>query len=85
MEADVRQVLRILDYRDIVVRLENGQLIARSRDVSRSRLYIDPATGEWCRGPAEDGPLPSDMVQFIRRFRDLIISHLSETHEEPAA
>jgi hypothetical protein len=31
MSADPRQVLRILDYRGIDVRLEHGRLIARCR------------------------------------------------------
>lgn len=85
MTADIRQIMRILAYRDIDVRLEGGQLIARSRDTSRSRLYFDPVTSQWRRGPAENGPLPDDMVQFIRRFRDQIIAELSRTDEEPAA
>ena len=54
MSADPRQVLRVLDYRGIDVRMEDGRLIARCRH----------------------GPMPDDMIRFVRHFKDLIVTEL---------
>ncbi len=54
MSAAPKQIMRILDYRGIDVRLEDGQLVTRCRD----------------------GPMPDDMVRFIRHFKDLIVAEL---------
>jgi hypothetical protein len=56
MSANVKQVMRILEYRGVNVRAERGRLIGKSRT----------------------GPMPGDMVRFIKHFKDVIIAELAE-------
>jgi hypothetical protein len=56
MTANPKQVMRILGYRGIHVRLVDGKLIGRSLA----------------------GSMPSDMVRFIKHFKDVITAELAE-------
>lgn len=59
MTADPKQVLRILDYRGIDIRVEEGRLVAKSRQ----------------------GHIPDDMVRFIDRFKEIIVTELEDQRD----
>lgn len=81
MAADIAQVMRILRYRGISVRVRDGRLIARPVHGKADALVFN---GQWYRAEPESGPLPDDMVRFIQRFKNLIIAEL-DTKERTAA
>lgn len=85
MGADMDQVLRILRYREIDIRVEDGRLIARSRDVSGADILFDFASGYQERAAPENGALPEEMIRFIAHFKDRLVTHILAETQETAA
>jgi hypothetical protein len=81
---DARQLLRILTCRGIEVRLQDDRLVARPAPTGALDLHCD--AGTWRAVTLDPGPLPADMVAFIRHFKNDIIAELKAQQEEnPAA
>jgi hypothetical protein len=72
--ADSRQIFRILRLRGIDVRLQDDRLVARP--ASTGALDLRCEAGAWYAVEPDPGPLPADMVAFIRHFKDDILAAL---------